>query len=227
MKKLLWSFGVLYGVSFFALLANAQQLMIGARIGSNLANVSLIPNSENENITSTSINAGFLGGGQIDYCFNDMWALSLQVLYDQKGSQKQFNNSYPGISTEVVTREETLNYLEIPLVIKANLGNGNMRPYVFVGPSAGIFLSATERYNATVTQGGQSTSQSISGNDIAVEEATDISVIFGAGISQKLNSGQTIFIDAAYAYGLIHIFEDDAFSTSRDIRLAAGILFPL
>ena len=61
----------------------------------------------------------------------------------------------------------------------------------------------------------------------------DISIIAGAGVSITLASGLELFLDAGYAFGLNNIDYYYADKTkgyyiySRDIRIAAGILFPI
>jgi outer membrane protein W len=232
MKKLLLYSAIVGLVMLSSHNATAQHMMIGARIGANLANESedSLPSG-----SSTSIHAGFLAGAQFDYWFNDMWGLSAQVLYDQKGatlniseSESEFGESF----SETGTADVILNYLEIPILVKASFGTGNIRPYVFAGPSFGIFLSGSEKVNATGTLLGVTSSVD---STVSILDSTiktlEISAIFGAGISLKLSSGQVLFFDAAYSLGLTNISVNSNGSNqtteSRDIRLAAGILFPL
>ena len=61
----------------------------------------------------------------------------------------------------------------------------------------------------------------------------DLSIVAGVGFSTTLSSGLQLFLDASYAYGLINNdnYRSDQQSGlsvySRDIRIAAGVLFPL
>jgi hypothetical protein len=232
MKTLLRSLAFLSALVFSATNTNAQQLMIGVRAGTNLANQSNNLYSP-PSLTST-IRLGFLAGGQFDYCFDPMWTITAQVLYDQKGTLINVNESLSvpaGIKPESLngTWNSVYNYLEIPILLKASFGAGNLRPYVFAGPSFGLFLSGSNKEdysNPDLLQNHTSTSVP----DSSVK-SPDVCAVFGTGMSLKMNSGQTLFIDASYSLGLVNVASTSNGNTatvkSRDIRLAAGILFPL
>jgi hypothetical protein len=226
MKTFLSSLAVLSTILFSVITANAQQWMIGLRAGTNLANetnnTDLLPNY------TYAIRPGFLGGGQVDYWFDKMWAISADVLFDQKGVIQSVNEDpgTPGALTG--TFHVVLNYLEIPILLKASFGISNFRPYVFAGPSFGMFLSGSNTANWSNPNTPYNGKMTIP--DSAVK-STDIAAVLGAGVSLMLGSGQMVFVDASYAYGLVNInnLNDPSNETinSRDIRIAAGILFPL
>jgi Outer membrane protein beta-barrel domain len=224
MKKLLISLAILSFVTLSAMNADAQHSYLGVRVGANLANQSYdsLPSG-----TSLGIHTGFLAGGQFDYWFDDMWALSAQVLYDQKGAHEAINESVEGFSA-TGTEDVNFNYLEIPILLKVSFGSGDIRPYVFAGPSFGIFLSGSGKISSSYQ--GTTMDTTISVPDSSVK-SPDISAVFGAGVSLKLSSGPMLFFDAAYALGLVNIAKtqpgDNTTVKSRDIRLAVGILFPL
>jgi hypothetical protein len=229
MKKLLSALTVLIFVTLSALPAAAQHhLYLGARVGANLANQSYdsLPSG-----ATIGIHAGFLAGAQLDYWFDDMWALSAQVLYDQKGAHEDFNESESGFAA-TGTEDLTFNYLEVPILLKLSFGTGDFRPYLFAGPSFGIFLSGNGKLHSSSTFQGQTVTSdtTLSVADSSVK-SPDIAAVFGAGVSLNLSSGSMIFFDAAYALGLVNIAKtqqgDNTTVKSRDIRLAVGILFPL
>ncbi len=216
-------------VTFSAFSAGAQEMLLGARIGANLANESRdsVPSG-----FSNASNAGILAGLQFDYWFSDMWGLSAQALYDQKGTDENVNQT-AGIVSTSASDNITLNYLEIPILLKLRFGTGRIRPYVFAGPSFGFFLSGSDTRESSSSGGviiptNSDTTISIPSSSV---KTLDISGVFGAGLSIKLNSGHLLFLDAAYALGLVDIFNtqngSNTMAESRDIRIAAGILFPL
>jgi opacity protein-like surface antigen len=218
MKKQLCSLAVLSFITLSALNAGAQ-MTIGGRVGLDIGSLSYSPGLPSGN--STSYHTGFLVGAQMDDWFNDMWAISVQLLYDQKGS-------YINVNGSSALDEEALSYLEIPILAKVALGSGDVKPYLFAGPSIGIQLSATRTYDNV-----SSTSMS----DDTDYNKIDLAVLVGAGVSYKLAGGSSLFLDAGYAIGLINIAKNNAYNTSasgasetvktNDIRIAAGILFPL
>jgi opacity protein-like surface antigen len=218
MKKLLFTLAVLSFVTFSARNADAQQLMIGGRVGLNIGNASFSPSLESG--ISTSANTGLLIGGQLDNWFNDMWAISVQLLYVQKGVGLSASGN-----GETISVSDAVNYIEIPILAKVAFGSGAIKPYLFAGPSIGIMVSAS------TTENGTSTSDDSDFNSI------DLAALVGAGVSFKIDGGPSIFVDAGYAIGLINIASNNSDNTvspgvqqtikTNDIRIAAGVMFPL
>lgn len=224
MKGILGSLSILSIITCSALNVNAQQMYLGARIGANLAN------QTTESLfsgTSLGISPGLLIGSQFDYWFDSSEALCAQILYYQRGAKESFGESGTDFS-DFGTNELMFNYLEIPIFVKVTFGTGNIRPYIFAGPSIGFFLSGSQRINSTISVNGNSTTtdstKSVADSTV---KSPDISAVFGAGISVMLSSGQILFLDAGYALGLVNIYDGSNTTNSRDIRIAAGILFPL
>jgi hypothetical protein len=161
-----------------------------------------------------------VGGLQVDYWFNTMWAFNGQLLYVQKGAK--FVSSSTDQTTSVTDVVST-NYLEIPLTAKVRFGDdGTVRFYATLGPTIGFLLSANAALN-----GGTAT-------DIKDQFAsTDFGAIGGVGLDILLSSDMTIFAEAAYRFGFANIDKssntNDSFNTenTRDIRISAGIVWVL
>jgi len=209
MKKLLCSFAALILFAVLALPIYAQP-MIGARIGVNLANESW--DSQDPNI---GIKIGFLGGAQCDYWIDDRFGVGAQLIFDMKGARFTPSDGLPN-----ETDDENLNTLEIPILLKLRMPAGTIKPYAFIGPSIGILLSSTLHSEYTVNGQSHDTSFTLSNRS-----STDFSVLFGAGIMIDAGSVDVNF-DAGYAIGLTNVAIIGPVK-SRDIRIAAGILFPL
>lgn len=195
-------------------------LMLGVRGGLGIANEST-PAYTNFTVGSRT---GFLIGGQLDYWFSPNWALSAQALYDQKGDQLTGyspDNGYPE------TDNFQLNYLEVPVLAKVAFSAGSVKPYLFAGPSIGFLLSATDEQVQSSLGSDQTFDVSQSFNSL------DLSLLFGGGVSFDLGSGGTqLFADAGYALGLVNVENTTVTGVSetlasRDVRIAAGVLFPL
>jgi hypothetical protein len=227
------SIGCFYVFSFVAFCApnvQGQQRYIGIILGANLANESLdaLPSG-----VSTSNRLGLLAGIQSERWFNPQWGISAQLLYAQEGRNDNINGVGTGIFYGFTTTGnetiETRN-LDIDLLLKKTIwGNNAIRTYAFAGPGMGTFLSGSDHSNILISKPG---SASLGADTTFSLDSTvrtfDFSIVFGAGFSVKLNSGLTVFCDASYWYGLTNIFESYGGATyTRDIRLAAGILFPI
>ncbi|HWF43153.1 MAG TPA: porin family protein [Candidatus Kapabacteria bacterium] len=228
MRKLSCVFGVVILCSFFAVHADAQKSMIGVRAGVNLANLSF--DSTLPSGITKSMHAGLIAGLQYDYWFDDMWAISVQALYDQKGTHLDINSNDFGF-TESGTVDILPSYLEIPVLLKASFGTGTIRPYVFAGPSIGILLAANEKVNETFTSSGISETQDTTGDIKDSLSSIDFSIVAGVGVSYTLSSGTMIFLDAGYAIGISDIDKNNSVEggniKTNDIRIAAGVMFPL
>jgi Outer membrane protein beta-barrel domain len=222
MKQLFYFFSVGLMVTAFVGMSHAQTMMIGVRGGVNLANEQWegrYPNS--------SISPGILAGAQIDYWFNRTIAASIQILFDQKGDQAIASaDGPPGYNATW-----TGNYIELPLFVKVNTGEGALHPYFFVGPSIGFLISNLENGSFDGYYG-----ESSGNNSINITDSTnkiDLSIVVGGGVSFTFESGIQFIVDVAYAVGLLN---SDNYSNdrangiavySRDIRVSAGMLFPL
>lgn len=222
MNKIICSIAIIAGLGISSS-SYAQKLMLGPRVGMNNATVawdSATPYGFNK---GTII--GLIGGAQLDVWFSDMVALSTGVLLVQKGWHAQFD--FRGVGT--ASSDFTLNYFEVPLLLKVGLSTGGVQPYVFAGPSLGYMFWAygqTFKINQVIN-------------------AVDFSIVGGAGVAVNLPSGTQIFLEGGYAFGLVNtVNENDpnygdqlspglsamppvgAFR-SRDIRIAGGVLFPI
>ncbi|MFI5201732.1 MAG: porin family protein [Candidatus Kapaibacterium sp.] len=229
MKKILYSLIALSFLAFSARNATAQNRYIGARFGVNLANQAF---EDSPPGISNSIRTGILAGLQVERIFSGTWSLMSQVLYDEKGVDESINRSgseFGNPVTQIGTANLIFHCFEIPVLLKASFGSGGVRPYLFAGPSIGLFLSGREEDHYTVTIPGTPVRVDTTTSDPnSYVKSLDISAVFGAGISVHLISGQILFVDASYALGLSNVAVIFGSSVhSRDIRLAAGILFPL
>jgi hypothetical protein len=226
MKNLLSSLAVILFVSasvlFFGNSSVSAQTLIGGRIGLDIGSVSFSPDLPNGETNST--HTGILVGAQLDNWFSDMWAISVQLLYNQKGFEISASENGNGVSS---TTDGVSSYLELPILVKFAIGSGDFKPYLFAGPSFGLLLSSTE------TNGSTSISNDSDLNTL------DISALVGVGASYRLGvGGPSLLLDIGDAIGLVNISKNGNTVTAsgqsvsqsvktNDIRIAAGILFPL
>jgi hypothetical protein len=203
--------------------APATSTYIGVRGGLAIAGETITPPFSDFTLGTKT---GFLGGGQLDYWFDPMWALSVQLLYDQKGASLTSTSSN-GAQTE--TDDLALGYIEIPVTAKVALGSSNFKPYLFAGPSIG-FLTSAQTHQVQTTYGVTSLDQTA--DETNTFNTVDLSLLFGAGASYQLAGGTQLMLDAGYALGLINVEKNANTGTSeqigsRDIRVAAAVMFPL
>ena len=235
MKKYLVAFFVLISLST-ASKAQYSSNWVGVRLGANFGGESI--DSTYDNATN-SLKFGILGGAQFDHWFDDNWGVGIGLLFDQKGTselyaQASVNNQVKQPDGNYITYSGndnyTLNYLEIPIVFKAAFGDGDVKPYLFAGPSIGILLSASDKTDNNIPPVT---------NLKTYLNSTDISIYFGGGFLDKLNTNEAFFFDAGYSAGLTKIYKtapdrtplplpvQHLTSKSGDIRITVGMMWAM
>ena len=222
---------VIFTILIISISCHAQTMMIGARAGINLANEKYDNLPDGETISSRGL---FLGGAQVDYRFTNSLEISLQVLYDQKGAHAEIHPTSAPTAYFISSADWIASYIEVPILMKVCFGDGYVHPYLFVGPSIGFLLHNSERVRGGgIADGPPAPSIDTTANITDSTAKLDFSLFAGAGVSITLPSGLQLFLDAGYAFGLVNIDKyyndnkNDYYIHSRDIRIAAGILFTI
>ena len=221
MKKLSLCFFVGLLAISSATIGHAQQMLFGVRGGINFADQKWSSGGREGSPANITWRPGMIAGGEFDYSFDRSWAAIIQFLYDQKGARSNMFGiavgPLPGPADWIAS------YVEVPLLARVNIGNSEaaLCPYLFAGPSVGFLISNIESHYSNSSNITDSTTK------------IDFSLIAGAGLSLRLVAGAKLFLDAGYAFGLTNVdnyFNDEAnelYVYSRDIRISAGVLFPL
>ena len=231
MRKLAASV-LLIGLFSLPLAANAQpSSWIGARLGVNIASESF---TGGHGVSSSAKFAPF-GGVQFDHIFDDTWMITSGLVFDQKGSNQTYTSSDASQGNASYDGKDnfTLSYIEIPIIAKMMFGNGDVHPYVYLGPSIGILMSASEDADATVPK---------SADIKSAANTTEVAINFGGGISLLGGSSSRIFFEAGYSAGLTGAFKsnpvregttdasnfpDLTTAKSGDVRIAVGMMWQL
>lgn len=116
-----------------------------------------------------------------------------------------------------------LDYIELPLLLKASLGSGSIRPYVFAGPA----LSIQARCKVSGTVGSGVATLDCDDPSLNIQlRGTDFSVLGGAGI--RLGR---VFVAARYDLGLTNLNKstggDSEPAHNRAFLLSVGAVFPI
>jgi len=150
----------------------------GVKLGLNLANISGSDASDD-----AKMNLGVALGGYGTFTVNEAFAIQPEVLYSQKGSKEgdvYFN----------------LSYLDIPVLAKWTPAvQGEVKPFLFAGPSIGLLLSAEAEMDGDTMDMKDNTS------------GLDLGLVIGAGADMVIN-GHKINGDIRYDMGLSTL--DDA-----------------
>jgi opacity protein-like surface antigen len=201
-----------------------SQLRIGAHLGFNLADADYTNNSYSNTKVESKI--GFIAGGLLELKISDKLFIQPEFNYIQKGTDL---TPLPGLLYGVAagpyivpdpdSREKvTLDFFEIPLLLKMKFGENKLKPYAFLGPSLGFAITETEEFTFSIDPTWNSTHHHID------SIKNDFGFILGGGVEYDLNEKMSLFANLRYSLGLSDIskFVNQSYKT-RGLELLVGI----
>lgn len=195
---------------------SAQTLI--PKVGFGITNMAVSEGEKNQS------RLGLILGGAVDYEFKDNLSFQGELLFIQKGSK--FSESEDDFSFDSKTR---LNYLEIPLLVKAKFGEDDLKFY----GNAGISLSFAL---------GGSTETTMTGEDFDGDKVTETEnekIKFGNGEDQmkgmdfglQIGGGvvisEKIVVDLRYGIGLSNLYNDSGDYTEKNRAFQITVGMPL
>jgi hypothetical protein len=129
-----------------------------------------------------------------------------------------------------------MDYIDIPIMLKASLGNGPVKPYLLAGASAAFLLGDATSEIDKATLDGQDVTSMIPDDervDTLQIKSSDFTLNFGAGVIIPLGV-VNIFVEGQYNLGLSDINDEDPMPgepemtiKSTGIQAKVGVLFPI
>ncbi|HMA77112.1 MAG TPA: porin family protein [Candidatus Krumholzibacteriaceae bacterium] len=141
---------------------------------------------------------GYKIGAALTFPTTTIFTVQPEIYFTTKGWKAE-----EVLSGEVVTYTTSMNYIEIPLLLKLNMDTGmNYKPAIFGGPYIGFLLG-----NPTlkVEVGGDSAEEDYPDD---IFNSTDIGGVVGAGVDFELGMN-TASLEARFNFGLTSISESD------------------
>jgi hypothetical protein len=143
---------------------------------------------------------GIAAGGYLTFSLTSAIAGQVEVLYSQKG----YKYDSTGWS-----ETGKLDYIEIPILIKYSFPvPGTTKPYLLVGPSFGMIMSAKVDWEMADDSG------SLDVKDLT--KSLDLGLAFGGGVTVALGTGSLSF-DVRYVMGMSKIGDGDDPDTGEPI----------
>ena len=143
------------------------QVRLGLLAGGVSANVTT---ATVDQIPNKSSQTGFMAGVSATASIGKRLSFGPEVAYVQKGVKAQDNS-------HTVNEDVKVSYLEVPLLLRANLGTGSIRPYLLGGPSFAIKTGCKLRLY------GAGTDTTRNCKDVNADvESSDFGVMVGGGI---------------------------------------------
>ncbi len=183
----------------------SQSTSMGIEGGINLANISTTP------IFNTNSKTGFMIGGFADIGVSRVMSIKPGARYIMKGYtyQDQF-----GFNTT-----ESYSYVEVPLLIKAKIPLNQVEPYLEVGPTVSMQLSA----NGETTFNGQVQTF----DNSSFYNSVDFGLYFGSGAEFKVAPGTDLYTGFGYSLGLTNISKGFTKVNNNGFQMNAGVKFGL
>jgi len=216
----------------FALPVGAGQYYAGPIGGLNIADGDVTDGEGCDRVTSSRTVFGF--GGIFGLVLSETVSLELQPKYLQKGTTTKAHDNQPDMDWKFA-------FIEVPLLAKISFGQ-QIKPYVKVGPTFGLLLSAeVEAEGGGVIQGSPLTTYTADIKDAS--KSFELGGIIGAGLSFPLEN-ITIFVDGRYGMGLGDILDggdiewkgggetiegsiyEEAELKTKGFQIMAGAVFP-
>ena len=176
---------------------SAQGMAVGVQGGINVANVDF---TATESLTlSFDRRLGAVGGLFIANDFGRNIGLQVEGLFSQKGTKI----TAPGEMGELEMR---VDYLEIPVLVRANLrgASDSVTVRLFTGPSFAMKLRDKQVFD---------------GDELPDEDATDLkSYDMGWTLGGVVEFAKRVFVDARYTFGFVNI-DDDPEDAEADVTV--------
>jgi Outer membrane protein beta-barrel domain len=184
--------------------SHALSFGAGPVIGAEFANASVEDHSDTEGRTGLAV------GLRTEFGVTSPYSLLVEPTYVQKGAE---------FETLGITTKGELDYLEVPILLKAKFGAMKAHGYAFAGPSLGFKLNADGEIGNFTGDFDDETSSFVVSGDIGV----------GAGF--QVQKFVYLNADVRYSHGFMNALEEDVGDIeswqSRDIRLLACVLIHL
>ena len=203
-------------VSLFVSLSSFAQIQVGFRGGVNWGTVSE-PALLKSLPVRPELSPGFAGAIFLDIPLSNRVSFRPEVGYVQKGFvlREGTNIDLGFINIPVGARVAyQTQSIQTALLLKANLTEGSVQPYIFGGPAVGYTVNGRVRTRATA---------------LFATKPWDISAVGGLGLSADMGAGK-FFVEARYDYGLTRQLQVPLVNLpvrNRSVGVSLGYAFTL
>ncbi|MEW6057389.1 MAG: porin family protein [Bdellovibrionota bacterium] len=204
MNKLILLFVVNLAMAICLLIPRDAQaeIALGLHGGISLSDASVEPE------LSTDYRAGAVAG-----VFSEL-KIAGEVLY----LQGEFNYVQKGAEQTVLRTESKikLDYIEIPLLLKAKYEKMDFKPFILAGPALGFNVNASGESTIGRTQFT---------SDLTTVDAIDFGLLFGIGAEYHFSSQWAGLLTARYSLGLVDVVETATTWKNHGLQTLAGVMF--
>ena len=174
------------------------QFTIGFQGGSNFSQMDFTNNPEYR-FTEINDSQGLIGGFVVQFLGEKHAGVQFELNYSQRGWIERDT-----IGDNNLKIQNTMDYIEIPILTHINVGGGNFRGLFNLGPYIGYALNR----NISTTDENTGASSSIEYKfNSDIDNRIDFGLLLGAGFEYRINKSK-ISAEARYTIGLGDIDKD-------------------
>lgn len=177
---------------------------------------------------------GFTVGVGYNFSISPVFSIQPELNFIQKGSQQEVSFEFieDGFNYSINSKaKSTINYLEVPVLARAEFGSEKTKFFVQAGPSIAYGLGGKSKLTFTLDDGEDRYTESESGKvkfgdqpedydgpDAYIDNRLDFGVQVGAGVTFL----EKISLDLRYGLGLSDL-DDDSASKNRAIQFTVAV----
>lgn len=197
-------------VAFVATPAAAQfgpDREIGFKLGANFSTL------DGDGVGDADTRTAFTGGGFFRLGITNMLSIQPELMYSPKGAEAEESVNGADFTTAI-----ELDYIEVPVLVRADVASGAMlAPYIYGGPAFAFEASCS------ITGEGEGIEFDADCDDSDADaferKSFDVGAMVGGGLSFPAGPG-SLLIEARYNWGLINIADTD--NDDFDVKNRAG-----
>jgi hypothetical protein len=180
---------------------------VGVQVGYSRTDLAL---GESGNLLNSR--QGAITGVYLQFPVRDYLSIRPELLFSLKGGRT--------VAAGVADIDIELAYLELPLLLRASIPTGAVRPVLFAGPSVAIQIGC----DFTSTSPSDSTRRATCGQDSLTNvREWDFGLVGGGGVEMRLRRA-TVALEARYTVGTRSVLEGIALK-NRSFGLVLALLF--
>ena len=155
---------------------------------------------------------GAITGLYLQFPVRDYLSIRPELLFSLKGGHS--SNIVGGAPTDV---DIELAYLELPLLVRASIPTGALRPVLFAGPAVAVQIGCDFQFTT------DSTRSTCGKNNLTIVREWDFGLVGGGGVELRLRRA-TIALEARYTAGTRSVLEGVELK-NRSFGLVLALLF--
>jgi len=156
---------------------------------------------------------GAITGLYLQFPLRDYLSIRPELLFSLKGGRSI--SIIRGVPTDV---DIELAYLELPLLVRASIPTGAVRPVLFAGPAVAFQIGCDFRFTAP-----DSVRSTCGQNNLSIVREWDFGLVGGGGVELRLRRA-TIALEARYTAGTRSVLEGVELK-NRSFGLVLALLF--